>query len=101
MTKTPTVIDLSSVVGVKIFCQDVPAADLRDEPLTVEAEFAPGAQSGKHTHPHQEESFDVLSGILDVFVDGRWRRLQRGESVRIPKGTVHGFRNSTETLHER
>jgi len=68
-----------------------------NQPLTVEAEFAPGARSGEHVHPNQEESFEVLSGILDVFADGRWRHLQPGESVRIPKGTVHGFRNSTET----
>jgi mannose-6-phosphate isomerase-like protein (cupin superfamily) len=97
LPKIPKVIDMSSVLGVKVFCEDVPAADLVDQPLTVEAEFAPGARSGEHVHPNQEESFEVLFGILDVFADGRWRRLQLGESVRIPKGTVHGFRNSTET----
>jgi len=97
MAKVPKVIDMSSVLGVKIFGQDVPAAGLMDQPLSVQAEFAPGAWSGQHVHPHQEESYEVLSGNLDVFQDGLWRCLQQGETVRIPKGTVHGFRNSTKT----
>lgn len=92
------VIDMSSVFGAKVSCEDVPAAHLPDRPLTVEAEFAPKAWSGKHIHPAQEESFVMLSGVLDVLVDGHWRCLQQGESVRIPKGTVHGWRNSTETV---
>jgi mannose-6-phosphate isomerase-like protein (cupin superfamily) len=93
----PKVIDISAVLGVKIFCPDVPAADLVDQPLTVEAEFAPGARSARHVHPHQEESYEVLSGVLDLLVDGRWRRLQPGESIRIPKGAVHAFCNSAKT----
>src|SRR3977135_3851958 len=86
--EVPKVIDMLAVLGVKVFCQDVPATDLVDQSLTVEAEFAPGAWSGEHVHPNQEESFEGLSGVLDVLTDGRWKRLQPGESVRIPKGTV-------------
>jgi hypothetical protein len=97
MAELTKVIDTSAVLGVRIFCQDVPAADLVDQPLIVEAEFASGARSAWHIHPHQEESYTVLSGVLDLLVDGRWRRFQPGESVRIPKGAVHAFRNSTKT----
>ena len=93
----PKVIDMSAVIGAKIFCDDVPATDLRDRPLTVEAEFAPKGWSGKHIHPHQDETFVVRSGLLDVLVDAQWRQVQEGESVRIPKGTVHGWRNSSVT----
>ncbi len=97
MAEIPKVIDTSAALGVKIFCQDVPATDLVDQPLTVEAEYAPGARSSQHVHPNQEERYKVLSGVLDVFMDRRWRSLQPGESVRIPKGAVHAFRNSTKT----
>ena len=93
----PKVIDMSAVIGAKIFCDDVPATDLRDRPLTVEAEFAPKGWSGKHIHPDQDETFVVRSGVLDVLVDGQWRQLQDGESVRIQKGTAHGWRNSSDT----
>jgi len=95
---TPKIIDMSSVLRAKIFYEDVPSADLLDRPLTVEAAFAPGAWSGYHVHPHQDESFELLSGTLEVFAEGRWKRLQQGESVRIAKATVHGFRNSTDTV---
>ena len=98
MQTMPKIIDMSSVLGARIFYEDVPAADLLDRPLIVEAEFAAGAWSGYHVHPHQDERFELLSGTLEVFAEGHWRRLQRGESVRIPKATVHGFRNSTDTV---
>ena len=78
MAGIPKVIDTSAVLGVKIFCEDIPAATLVDRPITVEAEFVPGARSAQHVHPHQEESYRVLSGVLDVLVDGRWKRLQPG-----------------------
>lgn len=97
MARNSKVIDTSAVLGVKIFCPDVPATDLVDQPLTVEAEFAPGARSGQHVHPHQEERYEVLSGVLDVFLDGRWRSLQPAQSVHIPRGAVHAFRNSANT----
>ena len=48
----PKVIDISAVLRAKIFCEDVPAADLLDRPLTVEAEFAPGAWRKKTSDFH-------------------------------------------------
>jgi len=47
-----------------------------------------------HVHPHQEESLRVMSGTLDVFVDGRWRQLRAGESVTVPPGAPHTLKNS-------
>lgn len=47
-----------------------------------------------HFHPRQEERFEVLAGVLDVFVDGDWRELSAGESITIPAGTRHAVRNS-------
>jgi mannose-6-phosphate isomerase-like protein (cupin superfamily) len=90
-------IDISLVVGVKVFCEDLPATELADQPLIVEAEFAPGAQSGQHIHPNQVETFEVVWGMLDVLVDRSWRHVWAGQSVRIPRGIVHGFRNSSDT----
>ena len=69
---------MSSVLGAKVFCGDVAAADLVNQPLTVEVEFAPAARSGEHVHPNQEESFKVLTGIL-------------------ARGRVPGWRYATET----
>jgi quercetin dioxygenase-like cupin family protein len=46
-----------------------------------------------HVHPHQQETCTVLDGSLDVMVDRRWRPLSSGESVTIPAGQVHTYRN--------
>src|SRR3954466_16268059 len=52
-----------------------------------------------HVHPHQVEEYDVLDGRFDVVIDGRWRTLAPGESVSVPLGTLHTFRNrSGETV---
>jgi quercetin dioxygenase-like cupin family protein len=91
------IIDITSVVGVKVFCEDLPATELTDQPLTVEAEFAPGAQSGRHIHPNQVETFEVISGTLDILFEASWRHIPAGQSVSIPRGTVHAFRNSSAT----
>jgi quercetin dioxygenase-like cupin family protein len=46
-----------------------------------------------HIHPGQEETYTVTDGKLDVLVERAWRTLGPGESVSIPAGTVHTFRN--------
>lgn len=47
-----------------------------------------------HMHPHQEDHYEVLSGTLDVYVDGELHRLQAGQSYTVPKGTPHTLKNS-------
>lgn len=47
-----------------------------------------------HLHPHQEDSYKVLSGTLDVYVDGKLHQLQAGQSLAVPKGTPHTLKNS-------
>lgn len=47
----------------------------------------------QHLHPNSDEEFAVRSGRLRVMVDGAWRELGPGESVVVPRGTPHLFRN--------
>ncbi|EEF61795.1 cupin domain-containing protein [Pedosphaera parvula] len=47
-----------------------------------------------HIHPHAEESYQVLSGTLDVCVAGQWRELKPGESITVPAGTPHTLKNA-------
>jgi mannose-6-phosphate isomerase-like protein (cupin superfamily) len=92
------IIDTSSVLGVRIFCEDAAATDLRDRPFTAEMEFMPGAASAVHIHPGQDETYVVLSGTIDLFMNRQWRSLGPGESVTIPRGTEHAFRNSSSSV---
>ena len=50
-----------------------------------------------HTHPSAEESYEVLTGMLDVCVDGEWRQLEPGQSVKVPPRTPHTLRNPHAT----
>lgn len=46
-----------------------------------------------HKHPNAEESYEVLSGTVEVQVDGEWTELTAGEKHVVPPGTAHAFRN--------
>lgn len=85
-------LDFNPTVGMII--DGAPPSDPSTEPWEVEAVFAPRtAGPPLHLHPEAEERFQVLSGILDVFVDGSWHELHPGESIRIAAGTPHTVRN--------
>ncbi len=59
---------------------------------------APGTP--EMVHPHQDESFKILSGSLDFRIGGREQHLTAGESLVIPKGTPHNWWNvSGEEAH--
>ena len=46
-----------------------------------------------HVHPRQEERFEILSGRARIRVGRRLRRATVGESVLVPRGTVHRLWN--------
>lgn len=56
-----------------------------------------GAGTIVHSHPEQDETFRVLEGILEVFRDGGWSTVQPGETYTVPKGTVHAWRNGSQS----
>jgi hypothetical protein len=49
-----------------------------------------------HRHVGQRETFEVISGCLVVTLDGVDHQLGPGESVVVPSGGVHTFRNDRE-----
>ncbi|KAH8077451.1 hypothetical protein HD553DRAFT_278580, partial [Filobasidium floriforme] len=50
-----------------------------------------------HYHYYQTETFHVLSGTLCYKIDGKFGRLQPGQSIRIPTYVKHTFWNDPET----
>jgi mannose-6-phosphate isomerase-like protein (cupin superfamily) len=72
-------------------------ADTAGERFEAVNVLAPGFSGPPlHLHPHAEESYEVLSGTLDVCVDGQWRQLTPGESVTVPPGVPHTLKNGHE-----
>ena len=48
-----------------------------------------------HYHPNQDEDFWVLEGELTVRINGRVKILKKGNSLHIPRNTVHSMWNAT------
>ncbi len=71
------------------------------EVFELEVFIRPGAPgTPEMVHPLQDESFEILSGSLDLLVGGQKRRLTAGESLLVPKGTPHRWWNdSHEEAH--
>jgi quercetin dioxygenase-like cupin family protein len=58
-----------------------------------EIEGTTGDSPPVHTHPEATESYEVLSGVLEVNVDGEWKQVPAGEKHSVSPGTPHTFRN--------
>lgn len=57
-----------------------------------------GAGAPLHVHDTMTETFSVEEGVLAIALDGgETRLLGPGESIAIPPGTPHGFRNPGDT----
>ena len=46
-----------------------------------------------HIHPKAEESYKVISGTLELNVDGEWKQVQAGKKHSVSPGTPHTFRS--------
>jgi quercetin dioxygenase-like cupin family protein len=69
---------------------------LRDDPdlLELEATYdAGGSAPPAHYHPSQDEHFEVLAGSVRCRTSAGERDLALGETIDIPRGTVHQFWN--------
>jgi quercetin dioxygenase-like cupin family protein len=61
------------------------------------AEIAPGASTGRHTHPGDEIDY-VLQGQIEITFDGQPpHQLKPGDALIIPMGTVHNAVNVGST----
>jgi quercetin dioxygenase-like cupin family protein len=62
--------------------------------LIVEAEYGPrGSPPPPHYHPDQDERFEVLTGVVHAVTDGKEHTLREGDTLDIPRGTVHRLWN--------
>ena len=87
------VLEFPPDVGLK-FVITKPAADTAGEFIEIEGTMrAHSAGPPIHVHPHQEETYRVMFGTADVFVDGRWHQVRAGESLTVPKGAPHTIKN--------
>jgi quercetin dioxygenase-like cupin family protein len=68
--------------------------------LHVEAWVDPGGGVTPHLHPLMEERFEMLEGRLSFLAGRRWSSAGPGETVVVPAGVRHAYRNrGDETAH--
>lgn len=63
--------------------------------VVIEVTFSPGGGHNFHLHPHQEEVIYVIEGKIESWVGTNSQDLAPGDSVFIPKNTVHGSFNAS------
>src|SRR3954447_19146699 len=73
------------------------------ERVVVDLELVAGGKvPGVHIHPKQEEKFEVLQGRMKFRYGMKKIVAEAGETVVVPAGKVHDFRNAgDETAHVR
>ena len=64
------------------------------EALIVEMWVEPGGGVPPHVHPVMEERFQVISGELSLLSGRKWTVAGAGETVTVPPGIRHAYRNS-------
>lgn len=76
------------------------ASDYTDgQRLEMEWKLLPKADGTPlHIHPAAAESYSVLEGELEVNLNGKWQTLTIGQSLTVPPGTAHTFRNKSDGI---
>ncbi len=74
----------------------LPASTGTGHLVLVEVDLLPGCGHNFHIHPNQEEIIYVISGSLDQWLEGTHESLNPGDTVFIPKNTVHASFNTSD-----
>ena len=94
MLKSGDVLDLGPL-DTKFHIKKT-AAETNGQSFEMEWELGPQAGLGRiiHIHPHAIETYELLQGKFDVYINGNWRTLSLGEKVAVEKGIPHTFRKT-------
>ncbi len=58
--------------------------------------ISPGAGVPPHVHTIEDEIITVLSGEMEIFLDGKVFQASTGDVLNFPIGVPHGFQNKSE-----
>ena len=96
MPRAGDVLDLTPIGA--IFHIRKTAGETQGGSFEMEWELAPNTGGTPvHIHPHATETYEVLEGKLDLYVDGTWRTLSAGEKASVDPGVAHTFRNASNS----
>ena len=49
-----------------------------------------------HKHPHQQQEFTIVEGEMEIFLNGKWNKKSKGDSVTVPPDTPHSYRSRSQ-----
>jgi mannose-6-phosphate isomerase-like protein (cupin superfamily) len=97
MLKAGDLLDLGPL-GAKFLITKT-AVDTAGQSFEMEWELAPRTGGTPvHIHPHAAETYKVIEGQLDIYVDGKWDTLSAGEERTVPERVAHTFRNASDEI---
>jgi len=72
--------------------------DTSGERVTMKATIkSKGQLVPNHFHVFQDETFDVISGELTIFLNGQTTKIKAGEKIKLPKNIPHNHYNNEDT----
>lgn len=75
------------------------ASDTEGELVEVEVTYPPKSERPSlHYHPHQEERFEVLSGIIKARIGEQEFEYQAGDRFVVPPGSPHWMHNISDEV---
>lgn len=84
--------EIWNVFGEKIICR-VSGAETFGRFSIVEENSAPQSVVPPHLHRQTDEIIYVLEGEYEIETNGKKTIARKGDTLFIPRGTTHGFRN--------
>lgn len=82
------------VLGDRI-CIKLPSQESQNHMTVITVDAPSGSMIAPHIHQDEEESYYILEGSLTMQLNDREFKVQAGDFVHIPAGTVHGYRNES------
>lgn len=83
------------IMGDPFVCKAV-GEDTDNDWSLFEATVMPGSVVPEHKHEEFDEAFYILEGNLEMSMDGETLNAAPGHFVNVRRGTVHGYRNTTD-----
>jgi quercetin dioxygenase-like cupin family protein len=65
--------------------------------MTAQFHFHKGAIGVPHSHPNEQVGY-VVSGSVDLTLEGKTQTLRAGDSYYVPSGLVHGVKALEDTV---
>lgn len=75
----------------------VTGAETQNAFALVECRIYPDSFSPPHLHHAEDEMFYILEGTLILWAGGKTIHAGQGTFVHIPKGTIHTFKNESDS----